>query len=465
MLPQPIRDYLLARREEHLAALKEFLSIPSLVNDAPGSAAAARQASDWLAGRLASLGLDSAVLETPGRPVVLALSRPIPGRPTLMIYGHYDVQPSEPLERWTSPPFRPQVRDGCVYARGACDDKGQLFAHLMAVEAWQRAGGGLPLNVKFFIEGQEEIGSPGMESFMADHKDELAADAVVISDSEFFADGVPSITYALRGLVLVELTVTGPAHDVHSGIHGGAVSNPVNVLAEMIAGLHDADGRVTIPGFYDDVLNLSDQERREWQALPFDPAAYAASLGVAELGGGERGLAALERRWSRPTLDCNGIIGGYTGPGGKTIIPSRASAKVSMRLVANQNPDKVIEGIASYVRQHQRPGTVAEFAVLSKSRPVLLDRHSFAMASAAAAMEEAFGRRPVMIRCGASVPVTEIFQRIFGMDAVLMGLGLPDDNPHAPNERFRLEHLWRGSEASAALMGNLSAEKVASRLA
>ncbi len=458
MLPQSVRDHLLARRQEHLAALKEFLAIPSLVNDEPGAAEAARQASDWLAGGFSSLGLDSAVMETSRRPAVLASSRKIPGRPTLMIYGHYDVQAPEPLERWTSPPFQPQVRDGYVYARGACDDKGQLFAHLMAVEAWQRAGGGLPLNVKFFIEGQEEIGSPGIENFMAAHKDELAADAVVISDSEFFAEGVPSITYALRGLVPVELTVTGPAHDVHSGIHGGAVSNPVNVLAAMIAGLHDANGRVTVPGFYDDVLELSEQERRAWGALPFDPAAYAASLGVAELGGGERGLPPLERRWSRPTLDCNGIIGGYTGPGGKTIIPSRASAKLSMRLVANQDPDKVIEGITSYVRQHQHPGTVAEIAVLSKSRPVLLDRHSAAMKAAEAALEEAFGRRPAMIRCGASVPVTEFFQRLFGMDAVLMGLGLPDDDTHAPNERFRLEHLWRGSQAAAALMGNFGAK-------
>jgi acetylornithine deacetylase/succinyl-diaminopimelate desuccinylase-like protein len=457
MLPEAISGYLSARREEHLAALSELLSIPSLATDQPGAAEACRRAADWLAGRLAAAGLKADVVDAPGRPVVIASRQVNPHKPTLLIYGHYDVQPPDPLELWTSPPFQPRVRDGYLYARGACDDKGQLFAHLMAVEAWQRAGGGLPLNVKFLIEGQEEIGSPPLEGFLAARRADLAADAIVISDSEFFADGLPSITYALRGVVHVELTVKGPSQDVHSGIHGGALGNPVNVLAAMIASLHDDQGRVTIPGFYEDVLELSQQERRDWQALPFDEAGYAASLGVKALSGGESGYSVLQRRWSRPTLDCNGIVGGYYGPGAKTIIPAAASAKVSMRLVPNQDPDRIVEGLASYIRQHAQPGTVAELSVQSKSRPVLLNRYGVAVEAACAALEEAFGRRPAMIRCGASVPVTEVLQRLLGLDAVLMGFALPDDNPHAPNERFRLDQLWRGALASAALMNNLAA--------
>jgi len=457
MLPETVSSYLYRHRDEHLAALKELLSIPSLAADQPGAAEACRQAAAWLAERLTSLGAEATVVSAPPRPVVTASFGAQGDRPTLLIYGHYDVQPPEPLEQWTSPPFEPVVRDGCLYARGASDDKGQLFAHLMAVEAWQRAGGGLPVNVKFLIEGQEEIGSPGLEDFLAARRKELAADAIVISDSEFFAEGLPSITYGLRGVLHVELTVRGPAQDLHSGIHGGAPANPINVLAAMIAEMHDARGAVAIPGFYDDVLELSPQERREWQALPFDEAAYGASLGLDALGGGEAGYPVLERRWSRPSLDCNGIVGGYGGRGTKTIIPASATVKISMRLVCNQDPDRIITGFAAFVEGHRRPGTAVEFSVQSKSRPVLLNRSSPAMTAAVAAMEEAFGRRAAMIRCGASVPVTEVFQRLGGLDAVLMGFGLPDDNLHAPNERFRLDQLWRGAVASAAMMRYLSA--------
>ncbi|MCK4601557.1 MAG: M20/M25/M40 family metallo-hydrolase, partial [Phycisphaerae bacterium] len=369
--------------------------------------------------------------------------------------GHYDVQPPEPLELWQSAPYDPQVRDGWLYARGANDDKGQLFTHLMAIEAYQRAGGGLPVNVKLIVEGEEEIGSPNMEEFIAARRAVLAADAAVISDSEFFAESLPSITYALRGIAYLELKLHGAAADCHSGIHGGALGNPINALTRMIAAMHDDDGRVTIGGFYDDVLPLADAERRTWAELPFDEAAYAASHGVETLAGGEKGYSILERRWARPTLDCNGIVGGYTGSGAKTIIPAEAATKITMRLVPNQDPEKVAAGFRQFVAENTPPGMKASLEVSPGARPVLLARDSAAMKAGRAALREAFGRDAAMIRCGASVPITELIQRLLGLDAVLMGFGLPDDNLHAPNERFRLDQLYRGSHAAAGFMHNL----------
>ena len=454
MLPEAVLSYLSEHRDRHLGQLMELLRLPSVANVSAEPDGCA-QAAEWLARCAGGLGLEARVVATAGKPAVLATGQVGPDRPTVLIYGHYDVQPPEPLEQWDSPPFAPEVRDGCLYARGASDDKGQLFAHLMAIEAWQHAGGGLPVNVKLFLEGEEEIGSPNVERFVAEHRDELSADAAVISDSAFFADGVPSITCSLRGLVYLELTVTGPAVDIHSGTHGGAVTNPINALARILAAAHDGEGRVTLPGFYDDVQELTEQERGAWAGLAFDERAYAASLGVEELGGGERAREVLERRWARPTLDCNGIVGGYTAAGSKTIIPARASAKLSMRLVPTQDPERVVAGFGQFVARHVPPGVQASFEVHARARPVMLDRHSPAMGAARRACVEAFGREPAMIRCGASVPVTEVIQRLLGLDAVMMGFGLPDDNLHSPNEHFRLEHLWRGSAAAAALMHNL----------
>lgn len=454
MLPEAVLSYLSQHRDRHLDQLMELLRLPSVAN-VSAEPDGCSQAAEWLARCAGGLGMDARVVATAGKPAVLATAHVGADRPTVLIYAHYDVQPPEPLDKWDSPPFAPQVRDGCLWARGASDDKGQLFAHLMAIEAWQRAGGGLPVNVKCFFEGEEEIGSPNVEPFVAEHRDELSADAAVISDSAFFADGVPSITYSLRGLVYLELTVTGPAVDIHSGTHGGAVANPINALARILAAAHDGEGRVTLPGFYDDVTELTQDERRDWALLGFDERAYAASLGLDELGGGERACGALERRWARPTLDCNGIVGGYTAAGSKTIIPARASAKLSMRLVPNQDPDRVVAGFREFLAGHVPPGVEASFAVRARARPVMLDRHSPAMAAARRACAEAFGREPVMVRCGASVPVAEVFQQVLALDAVVMGFGLPDDNLHSPNEHFRLEHLWRGSAAAAALMHNL----------
>lgn len=456
MLPRSVADYLHRHRDRHLAQLCELLAIPSIANVPDGACSAAAK---WLAAHLEGLGLTADVVPSAGPPNVLAEFAGGGGRATLLVYGHYDVQPPDPLDAWETPPFHPQVRGGCLYARGVSDDKGQLFAHLMAIEAWQEAGGGLPVDLKVFIEGEEEIGSPHLEEFLVDHAGRLAADAAVISDSEFFADGVPSITTALRGLAYVELTVRGPSQDLHSGVHGGAVRNPANVLAALVAALHDERGRVTIPGFYDDVLEPAAAEQAAWAQLPFNERDYAASLGVEALTGGEEGRPVLQRRWSRPTLDCNGIVSGYTAPGAKTIIPAAATAKLSARLVPRQEPDRVIAALGEHLGRLCPAGVSLEMEVLSSSRPVLLATDTPAMRAAQAAVAEAFGREPAFVRCGASVPVTEVIQRLLSLDAVMMGFGLPSDNLHGPNEHFRLDQLWRGSLASAAFMQNLAAAR------
>ena len=455
MLPESVTQYLEAHREEHLAKLMELIRFRSIANSEPEQC---RLCAEWLVDYLEELGLSAHLGETDGPPNVLAAFRVDDTAPMLLIYGHYDVQPPDPLDQWLTDPFEPVVRDGALFARGASDDKGQLFAHLAAIEAWQMAGGGLPVNVKMILEGEEEIGSPHMEAFLADHAEMLTADAAVISDSEFFAEGVPSITYSLRGLAYVEVTFRGPNADIHSGLHGGAVANPVNALARLVAAMHDENGRVAIDGFYDDVAELTDEERAAWRELPLDEAAYAASLGVAALGGGEAGYSALERRWGRPTLDCNGIVGGYTGPGAKTIIPAAASTKVSMRLVPQQDPEKIAAAFQRFVAEHTPAGVTAEVRVAAGAHPVMLGQDSPAMTAGRAAMAEAFGQEPTLIRCGASVPITELFQRLLGLDAVLLGFGLPADNLHSPNERFLLEQFHRGAVAAAALMSNLRAD-------
>ena len=452
MIPSAVRSYLDANRQRQLETLLELVRIPSIANNRDGSC---ERAAAWLMAHLQGLGFTVRTISAGGPPNVLA-SRVVDGAaPTVLIYGHYDVQPAVPLELWHSPPFEPTIRDGNLYARGANDDKGQLFTHLMAVEAYVRSGTPLPVNVTLLLEGEEEIGSPHLEPFVRQNGVALAADAVVISDSEFFAPGVPSITYALRGVGHFEVAITEASSDVHSGIHGGSLQNPIHVLAKMIGDMHDADGRVTIPGFYDGVPPVSDAERQAWAALPFDEREYAASLGVDHLGGGEKGLGLLERRWARPTLDMNGIVGGYTGEGGKTIIPARASAKISIRTVPGQDPQKIVAAIERYIKDRTPPGMKSTFEVGSVNRPVMLRTDSPAMTAARDALKEAFGAEVAMIRCGASVPVTEIFQRLLGLDAVMMGFGLPDDNLHAPNEKFALGQLYGGALASAACLANL----------
>jgi acetylornithine deacetylase/succinyl-diaminopimelate desuccinylase-like protein len=454
MLPAPIAQYLQSHRQEHLSGLMELLRIPSIANVRDRRPDGCQQAAEWLAARLEGLGLTAQLLPTEGKPNVLAEGRVGPDRPTLLIYGHYDVQPPDPLDLWKSPPFEPTVRDGCLYARGASDNKGQLFAMLCGLEACVRSGGGLPVNVKVFLEGEEEIGSPHMEAFLAGHKEMLKADAIIVSDSAFFAPGVPTIASGLRGLVYFEITVTGPSVDLHSGSNGGAVANPINALTRLVAGMHDDAGRITIPGFYDDVASVSQEERAAWQRLPFDERQYAKELGVPVLAGGEKGVPVLERLWTRPTLDANGIFGGYTGVGSKTVIPAQAGAKISCRLVPNQDPDKVLAGVRRYLEEHAPAGCQVSMQVYTRARPVVFRPDAPGMSETRAALEEAFGRQPVMVRFGASVPITELFQRLLGIDSVMVGFGLPDDNIHSPNERLVLDQFYRGAMTAAALLQN-----------
>jgi acetylornithine deacetylase/succinyl-diaminopimelate desuccinylase-like protein len=448
-----VKQYLDAHRDEHLETLCEFIRFASIANNDDDQC---DRCVEWLLAYLDKLDLNTRTLDTGGKPIVYAESIPDPNKPTVLIYGHYDVQPADPLDLWDSDPFEPEVRDGDLFGRGTSDDKGQLFVHLMAIEAWRKTTGELPVNVKVFVEGEEEIGSPTLEACLEEHKDLLAADAAVISDSAFFGLGRPSLATGLRGLAYVQIDFEGPTRDLHSGVYGGVVTNPINALTQLVASMFDADGKVTIPGFYDDVVPLSDAERAAWDRLEFDEDVFGKDVGLDELGGGERGLPVLERRWARPTLDANGIIGGYTGPGAKTVIPSTASVKLSMRLVANQDPEKVVAGIRQFVADNTPAGIKATLSLFSTARPVLLDITTPGIIAADEALAEAFDARVDYIRYGASVPITELFKRILGLDSAMMGFGLPDDRLHSPNEKLTLDQFYRGAIASADFMERLA---------
>jgi acetylornithine deacetylase/succinyl-diaminopimelate desuccinylase-like protein len=441
------------RRHQSVSALTEFLSIPS-VSTKPEHKPDMLRAAQWLADQLAFAAMDVSVMPTGGHPAVVAKNKHIPGGPTVLLYGHYDVQPPEPLELWTTPPFAPAIRDNAIYARGAADDKGQVWAHVEAILAWQ-ALGGLPVNLTLLIEGEEEIGSENLEAFVAKHRAALAADIAVVSDTNQFARGVPSITYGLRGLVYMEVFLTGPSHDLHSGLFGGAVPNPANVLGELIASLHDRDGRVNIPGFYDDVLELSQAERDMWAGLPFDEKAFADGLGLTVLSG-EKGYTTLQRRWARPTCDVNGITTGYQGPGAKTVIPSKASAKVSMRLVPNQNAEKIAAAFEAAMKERCPANVAITFARHGLSPAALVPMDSLPMKLAGQALELGFGKKPVFMREGGSIPVVGLFKRMLGVDTLLVGFSLPDDRIHSPNEKFDLDCLHNGARTAAALYERLS---------
>lgn len=452
MLLSDVLAKLGASREQAVSRLIEFLRIPSVSTD-PQAADHIRECANWLAKQFQQRSMTAQVMETRGHPVVVARSRHLSGRPTVLFYGHYDVQPAEPLELWHSPPFQPEVRDGAIYARGACDDKGQLWAHVEALAAWSNSGG-VPVNVVALIEGEEEIGSPHLAEFIEQNKELLKADVAVVSDSGQFARGLPAITYGLRGLVYEEIFLEGPGHDLHSGMFGGAVPNPANVLSELLASLHDRDGRVNIPGFYDDVRPLERQEREMWSKLPFDEGQFARELGLPEASG-ERGFSTLERRWARPTCDVNGITAGYQGEGAKTVIPSKASAKVSMRLVPNQDPLKVRDAFEKAVRE-RCPGNVkVRFANHGAAGAIMVPLGSRAMSLAAEAVKTGFGVAPAFIREGGSIPIVGVFRTALGVDTLLVGFSLPDDRPHSPNEKFDLDSFYGGMRTAAALYDRL----------
>jgi len=445
-----------ARREASISGLREFLSFPS-VSTKPEHAADVRQCAHWLAERLGSAGLRAEIQPTAGHPVVVARNEHKPGLPTVLFYGHYDVQPPEPLDKWVTPPFEPAVRNGAIYARGACDDKGQVWAHVEAVSIWQQHGGP-PVNLIMLIEGEEEIGSPNLEPFVREHRDELRADVAVISDTGQFARGVPALTYGLRGLVYCEVFVTGADHDTHSGMFGGAIPNPANVLCELLATLHDRDGRVNLPGFYDDVRPLSDSERQAWAKLPFDEKQVLQELKLQRTTG-EAGYSSLERAWGRPTCDVNGLTSGYQGHGAKTIIPSTASAKVSMRLVPDQDPRTIVE-IFERALRGRCPDTVSiEFARHGLASPVLVPREGPAMRLASEAVKAGFGAAPVLIREGGTIPVVGLIKSVLEMDTLLVGFGLPDDRVHSPNEKFDLDALRKGTRTAAVLYEKLAGLK------
>jgi acetylornithine deacetylase/succinyl-diaminopimelate desuccinylase-like protein len=445
---------------QSLQGLKEFLRVPS-VSAQPRHAPDMRRCAAWLADWLRGIGLQASIEPTEGHPIVLARTPALKDRPTVLVYGHYDVQPPEPLDQWVSPPFEPTVRNDdhgfpAVFARGAVDDKGQVWAHLQAIKAWSECGGA-PVNLVLLIEGEEEIASDHLEAWVKAHRDQLRADVAVVSDSGQFARGLPAITYGLRGLVYAEVTLTGPSHDLHSGVYGGAVPNPANALCELLATLHTPDGRVSIPGFYDDVVGLTEAERAMWRGLPFDEEAFACEIGLDRAAlMGEQGYTTLERRWARPTCDINGVTAGYQGPGAKTVIASQASAKVSMRLVPRQGAQKVRAAFEQAMRQRCPSGLRIEFAWHGAADGCLVPLDSPWTQAAARAVERGFGVKPVMIREGGSIPVVGMMGQMLGIDTLLVGFGLPDDRVHSPNEKFDLDALHKGTRTAAALYQELA---------
>jgi acetylornithine deacetylase/succinyl-diaminopimelate desuccinylase-like protein len=441
-----VEDFLSGTADERLSDFIEFLRIPS-VGGVPAHDDDTRACAEWVAARLRRAGFDTVeVSETERHPVVYAEWLGAPGAPTVIAYAHYDVQPVEPLELWVRPPFEPRLEGGRIYARGAEDDKAQLHMHIAAVEALLRTRGRLPLNIKLIFEGEEESGSEHLDPWLEQNRGRLAADVAVISDGGFFEGNIPAVGYGLRGLLYMELRVSGPSLDLHSGGYGGTVENPANALARIIASFHDDEHRVTVRGFYDDVLPLSDAERAAFDRLPFDEEAYRRQLGVPALVG-EAGRTVLERRWARPTLDVNGIWGGWTGDGPKTIIPAWAAAKVSCRLVPEQDPERMFELVRDHVAAVTPAGVRSEVVLVNTGRPAMTPIDHPATQAAFEALRETFDREPVFIREGGSVPVAASFQSILGLPVVLFGFSPPDGQAHAPNEWMDLANYESGIRA------------------
>ena len=441
--------YLAKHHDKILAELKEFAAIPSVSTD-PARALDMRAAQNWVATALSAAGaFDVRTITTAGNPVVYAEWLGAPGKPTVLVYGHYDVQPPDPLEKWHSHPFDPAVRDGRLYARGVSDDKGPMLIPIKVAQAFFAVTGGLPVNVKCMFEGEEEIGSPSLDAFIREHKQLLAADVVLSADGAMWRINEPSLTVASRGLAGLEITLTAASKDLHSGRHGGAVANPLNAMARLIATLHDSNGRVAVGGFYDAVRELSDAERRDIAALPFDDAAYLAQVG-APATFGEQGYTTLERQWTRPTLDVNGMWGGYQGPGQKTVIPTEAHAKITCRLVADQDPDEIVRLVIRHLESHVPPGTRLTITAGDHgARPYRIAGNHFALGAASAALEAVYGVKPFVVSMGGTVPISELFKRHMGIDTVFFSFSTADEDYHAPNEFFRIHRLHEGLEAWA----------------
>jgi acetylornithine deacetylase/succinyl-diaminopimelate desuccinylase-like protein len=457
---EPVLAHLEGDLDASIERWKELLRIPSVGTD-PAHDNDTRRAAGWLVEQLRAMDFEAAARDTAGQPIVVG-HHPGPrdaDARRVLYYGHYDVQPPDPLELWDTPPFEPTVVEGAhgprMIARGAVDDKGQLMTWLEALRAWHRVHGTLPVAVSVFVEGEEESGSPSLEPFLEGHRDELRADVCVVSDTNMWNIETPALATMLRGLLYTEITLSGPAHDLHSGLYGGAAPNPLNVLTRILGQLHDAAGRVQVPGFYDDVEELSAEQRREMARLPFDEAAFLGNAGLT-VAQGEAERSTLERMWTRPTCDINGMWGGYTGPGSKTVIPAKASAKVSFRLVPHQDPGKIMAGLREFLEARMPPD--CRFELISHATaPALRIRVDSAYVDAARrALEAVFDRPPVLSGMGGSIPAVAAIRRLLGIDALLLGFGLADDRVHSPNEKFEIRCFTNGIRSHARLLAELA---------
>jgi acetylornithine deacetylase/succinyl-diaminopimelate desuccinylase-like protein len=442
--------YLDMHRHQHVEQLCEWLRIPSISALTKHKRDIAR-AADFMAAELRALGLGVEMIDLGGNPLIYAESEIRRDRRTLLFYGHYDVQPVDPLDLWQTPPFEPRIENDVLYARGASDDKGQVYAHLKALEAYAKEGIELPVNVKFIIEGEEECGGRSIYEFTEKNPEKLACDAVIISDTTLYNETTPGICYSLKGLTFMEIRLSGPAADLHSGSFGGVVQNPGNAICEIVARLKDADGRCRVPGFYDDVLELDDTERAAFASLGYTDEILQQETG-APAPFGEKGYTTLERMWARPTCDVNGLVSGYGGEGAKTIIPATATANVSMRLVPNQVPEKISAAFKAYVEQVAPPGVRVEVLGLHNANPVLVPRDSEMMQAGMRALEAGFGAKPIFIREGGSIPIVGTFQSCLKSPVLLLGYGLSTDNIHSPNEKFHLANFWNGARTTAILL-------------
>jgi len=449
MFMEKVMHYIHQNQSTFVDQLVNFLRIPS-ISALSEHKADIERAADFLVTEFTGLGVQVEKIKTEGNPLIYAETEIKPDRPTLLVYGHYDVQPVDPLDLWDSPPFEPTIKDGIIYARGGSDDKGQVYTHVKALEAFIRTESELPVNLKFIIEGEEECGGHSVYRFTEDNPDKLACDAVVISDTSLYNEETPAVCYSLKGLCFMEIRLKGPGMDLHSGSFGGTVQNPGNAIAEIISKLKNADGRILIPGFYDDVIPLDPAEKDAFASLNYKDDVLRKDTG-APGPFGEKGYTTLERMWARPTCDVNGLWSGYTGEGAKTIVPATAGAKVSMRLVPDQNGEKIARIFEKYVKEVCPPGVIIEVENLGNAPPVIVSRDSTMMQAGLRAMEKGFGKRPVFIREGGSIPIVGTFQKALKAPVLLLGYGLPNDNIHSPNEKFHIENFINGIKTTAYL--------------
>jgi acetylornithine deacetylase/succinyl-diaminopimelate desuccinylase-like protein len=451
---EPLESIIELNKDRFLSELKDFLSIPSISSQSNHNDDI-RRCAQWVADQMKAIGMNNVeIMQTPGHPVVYSEWLGAPGAPTVLFYGHYDVQPVDPLNLWTSPPFEMTIRGERIYARGSADDKGQVFIHFKGIETLMKQAGKLPVNLKILIEGEEEVGSVNLDNFVEQHKELLKADLALVSDSSMYGTKIPSIAYGLRGLAYMEIEVTGPNRDLHSGSFGGAVHNPAQALCEMIASLHDKNGKITVPGFYKNVRPLTKQERTAYKKLPHSDKTYAKSLGVKQLWG-EKGYSTLERTWARPTLEVNGMWGGYIEEGAKTVLPSKAFAKISCRLVPDQKSAKISDLVMKHIKSIVPKSVDVKITLQHGGEAVITPLDSPGVLAAAEALEKGFGKKPLFQREGGSIPIVVQFKNLLGLDTVLLGFGLPDENAHSPDEHLHIDHFFSGIKTSVHFFNEL----------